>query len=394
MSGPTLVFLGAAATHNALLGSFCLSAFTISAALGGPILGTLLDRSPTPGKLLSIVLTLYAGGFGATCFAISHGATWIAITTAFAAGLPMSAVSGGWSSRLKSIIGPSASIKKASAIDATTFNISGLIGPAVAGTGAILLGPIWVAAFVAILLALAAATALRLPAAEADYTNRRHNVKFASHIAKGFTIIARRQRLLRATIVSAISYFGIGTLWIACPLIGDEAFGNTGFGGLLMAILSVGALAGTAMYAKLRSRHSADSMLFVSTIVLAIAILTLSSTAHPFFIAAAMLSIGFADGPQLAAVFAIRNRDSPVSHRGQVFTTGASVKISSAALGAFVAGLFAGHSVATLLLIAGISQIAASFAYITLTLLSGVGGPPKSEERDEILASAEPMRRN
>ncbi|WP_414937275.1 hypothetical protein [Amycolatopsis sp. cmx-11-51] len=43
---------------------------------------------------------------------------------------------------------------------------------------------------------------------------------------------------------------------------------------------------------------------------------------------AAALLAGFAEGPQLSALFAIRHREAPAEVRAQVFATAASVKIT------------------------------------------------------------------
>ncbi|MFD2350895.1 hypothetical protein ACFSTC_18520 [Nonomuraea ferruginea] len=44
------------------------------------------------------------------------------------------------------------------------------------------------------------------------------------------------------------------------------------------------------------------------------------------------------EGPQLTALFAVRHREAPERVRGQVFTTGASLKITSFAAGSALAG--------------------------------------------------------
>jgi hypothetical protein len=61
---------------------------------------------------------------------------------------------------------------------------------------------------------------------------------------------------------------------------------------------------------------------------------------------AAVAVAGVADGPQLAAIFAVRHRETPPRLRGQVFTTAASLKITAGAAGAAVAGSLAGHAAA------------------------------------------------
>jgi hypothetical protein len=77
----------------------------------------------------------------------------------------------------------------------------------------------------------------------------------------------------------------------------------------------------------------------------------------------AALVFGIADGPQLAGVIAVRHREAPARLRAQVFTTGASLKISAGALGAALAGLLAAHSTALVLLVAAGTQVLALAAF-------------------------------
>jgi hypothetical protein len=69
--------------------------------------------------------------------------------------------------------------------------------------------------------------------------------------------------------------------------------------------------------------------------------------------------IGLADGPQLAAVFAVRQREAPPRLRGQIFTTAAGLKISAGALGAGLAGTLAQNSLTLVLATAAAAQAAA-----------------------------------
>ncbi|MGX1123090.1 putative MFS family arabinose efflux permease [Streptomyces ambofaciens] len=74
----------------------------------------------------------------------------------------------------------------------------------------------------------------------------------------------------------------------------------------------------------------------------------------------AALVVGVGEGPQLAAVFAIRHREALGDLRGQIFTTGASLKITGFAVGAALAGPVATRSLPTALaLAAGVAVLAA-----------------------------------
>src|SRR5580693_3407001 len=62
MSGPALLLLGFAVTGRPSAGSELLASLTIAAAVGGPLFGALLDRSPRPDRVLALTLAAYALG--------------------------------------------------------------------------------------------------------------------------------------------------------------------------------------------------------------------------------------------------------------------------------------------------------------------------------------------
>ena len=78
----------------------------------------------------------------------------------------------------------------------------------------------------------------------------------------------------------------------------------------------------------------------------------------------AVAVVGAGEGPQLTALFAVRHRESPEHMRGQIFTTGASLKIGGMAAGAALAGTLAGRSVTGCLLVAAGIELCAAAAYL------------------------------
>jgi MFS family permease len=73
------------------------------------------------------------------------------------------------------------------------------------------------------------------------------------------------------------------------------------------------------------------------------------ATAPPWVFALVALT-GLGEGPQLTAVLTVRQREAPEGLRGQIFTTGASLKITAGAAGAALAGVLAQMSVGAALL--------------------------------------------
>ncbi|HSX28461.1 MAG TPA: MFS transporter [Candidatus Saccharimonadales bacterium] len=362
MSGQAILLVGIAA-GSAALGSTLLASLTFAAAVGGPLLGALLDRSKHPGRILGLAISFYALGLTLIALSIGHIPTWLSWILAFATGVFMPAISGGWSSRLKSFIADE-HMTRASAIDATTFNIAGLAGPALAGVIAAWFGAGWAIAVLIGLLVAALPMAWLLPKHSGRSTI--HVTSFLQDVVAGFKVIIARRALLRITLTSVISYLGIGMLWVACPLIGREVFGNVGYGGVLMSVLSASALAATIAYAKWPTRYSPDTIALLTTVVLAVAMLILAFADSRLIVFFAMLVAGLADGPQLAAIFAVRHREAPSYSRSQVFTTGASLKITAAAAGALLAGYLVAESLQVTILVICLVQLMAATSFMVL----------------------------
>ena len=365
MSGQAILLMGLTLTGSVALGSTVLAALTFSAAIGGPLLGAVLDRSLHPGRVLMYALGLYALGISCIALSLGHTPVGISIAIALATGFLMPAISGGWSSRLKSFVADE-QMTRASAIDATTFNIAGLGGPAVAGLVAAMFGACWAVIGLAILLVVALPMAWSLPRKTISKSPA-HATTFVQDVMAGFKIIVRNKKLFRITLVSVISYMGIGMLWVIYPLVGQELFGNAGYGGILASVVSVGALVATIAYARWPTKHSPDTIAFITTLILSMAMLMLAFSGNIVLALFAMLVVGLADGPQLAAIFAVRHREAPEQSRGQVFTTGASLKITAAAIGAALAGQIAGVSLLFVILIACFVQMVAAGVFIILT---------------------------
>ncbi|MFI9453904.1 MFS transporter [Amycolatopsis sp. NPDC052450] len=353
LSGPALLLLGMSVDGSAATGSALLAGLTVSAAAGGPLLGALLDRSPRPGRLLAWALLAYAGGLGAVLALVELPA---AIAVAVAVGLLNPALAGGWTAQLPNVRGTTP-LARASTLDAMTFTAASLAGPGLAGLVAAYAGAPAAVAVAVTLVAAAFPAAWSLPAVEAKPAT-----PIRRQLADGFTVLFRNRALLRATATSTVSFVGIGVAVVCYPLLGAQRLGTPGFGALLLTVLAAASL--VANGALTRRPPPPDGTVLASTVLLGASFL-LAATAHDAvtLLAAAVLA-GFAEGPQLSALFAIRHRETPARVRAQVFTTAASVKISGLAAGAAAAGPLSALSVTTALSAAAGCQLLAAATYV------------------------------
>ncbi|MCX5203400.1 MFS transporter [Streptomyces sp. NBC_00237] len=360
MSGPALLLLALAVTGSASSASSLLAALTVAAALGGPLFGALLDRARRPGRLLAGALALYAAALIVMLLALGRAPVGVALVVAVGAGLLGPALSGGWTSQLPHAVRES-DLPRANALDAMTFDAASLAGPALAGGVAALAGARAGVAVSAALIAAALPVAwrLRTPGERDRVREREARESVSSGVAAGFRVLIRSRALARATVASVLSCAGEGVFVAVTPLLGALSLGGAHHGALLLSVSATGALAANAVLARSPLLVRPDAALGPCTALLAVAML-LAATTRPVLVLVGAALTGCAVGPQLTALFAIRHREAPERLRGQVFTTGASLKITGFALGAALAGPLAARSVpAALLAAAGFQVLAA-----------------------------------
>ncbi|MEU8764747.1 MFS transporter [Streptomyces sp. NPDC048659] len=419
MAGPALMLaafaLSGSGSGAAFRAAALLAGVTVAAAVGGPVLGALLDRARRPGRLLAVALALYATGLGTVLAGLGRLPFGVTLALAVLTGLLGPALSGGWTSQLPSVLPPDR-LPRANALDALTFSAASLAGPALAGGVAETLGA--PAAVVASLALIAAAlpaawtlparprgtpeapaphtasaaprppkppargpvapvlaarlvrSARALRAARAVVSTRAARSARSARSARairavlgdvvaGFRAIAGRPALAGATLSSAVSCAAQGMFTACLPLLGARVLGEAGRGALLLSCTAVAAMAANAVLARFPALLAPDTLLRAGALVQAAAT-ALAAGGRPGLLVAAALLAGCGEGPQLTALFAIRHREAPARLRGQIFTTGASLKITGFAVGAAVAGPLAPYSLTgTLVLAAGVSVLAA-----------------------------------
>ncbi|WP_327173859.1 MFS transporter [Streptomyces sp. NBC_01335] len=356
MSGPALLLAGYALTGSAAGASSLLAGITVAAVVGGPVLGALLDRAGHPGRVLAGALILYAAGLGAILLGLARAPFAVTLLIAMSAGSAAPALSGGWTAQLPGVVPPDR-LPRAGAFDAMTFNAASLAGPALAGGVAAVLGAPAALVVSAVLVGAAIPAAWTLPVPSGPRTPVRA-APLRADLAAGARTIVGRPAPARATLTSALSCTAQGALAACAVPLGERVLGGAGRGPLLLACVSVAALTANAVLARFPPPLAPDTIVWAGALVQAAA-LALAARAGPTLLVGAVLLAGAGEGPQLTAVFAIRHRESPPRLRGQIFTTGAGVKLTGYALGAAAAGPATTWSLTgTLLLAASVSALA------------------------------------
>ncbi|WP_229844024.1 MFS transporter [Streptomyces tanashiensis] len=403
-SGPALLLAGFALAGSTAEASALLAGISLAAALGGPVLGALLDGAARPGRLLAGAVVLYAAGLTLVLVGLGRLPFAVTVATAVLTGLLGPALSGSWSAQLPRVT-TSDRLPRANALDTMTFGAAALAGPALAGGLAETLGAPTAVVVSAALIAAAAPAAWLLPVhtgrrgtgalpagtqstgalhsgarptgdartgaqptgdartgtrgtralpagkgpdAEARATRTR-DIRAArvrrvrplpalgGALVSGTRTVLGNQKLARATLTSVLSCVAQGMLTACVPLLGEQVLGGAGRGAVLFSCAAISALAVNALLARFPLRLSPDALVRVGALVQAGAP-ALALTGRPVVLVAAFLLSGIGEGPQLTALFAVRHRESPDHLRSQIFTTGASLKITGFALGAAAAG--------------------------------------------------------
>ena len=372
MTGPALLLLGFAVTGRAAVGSALLAALTVAAAVGGPLFGALLDRSPRPDRVLALTLAAYALGVIALAAAVGRLPVPLVVVIALAAGLFNPAVAGGWTSQLPRVVTGSA-LSRGFALDAMTYSVASLAGPALAAVIAAGVGARTAVLVSAALVALGVPSACWLsrfrPAQVSGPRPAPHR-----QVAAGFAAIVTRRPLLRATVTSVVSYAGIGMLLVCCPVLGAQRLGGSARGALLISAIAAASLIANWILARWPPRGQPDVRVLASTVVIGVSMA--AAAAAPGWLTLAAVALGgIGEGPQLTALFAVRHRESPKHMRGQIFTTAASLKIGGLAAGAALAGPLAGRSVTVCLFVAAGLELCAAAAYLLIGPLPQAARP-------------------
>lgn len=354
---------GFALTGSTVEASSLLAGITIAAAVGGPVLGVLLDRSGRPGRLLAGALVLYAAGLGVILVGLGRLPFGVTILTAVVTGLLGPALSGGWTAQLPRVV-PGDRLPRANALDAMTFSVASLAGPALAGGAAEVLGAPSAVVISVVLIASALPAAWMLPARPGRARGARR-ASVISDLTAGIRLIAGRPPLARATLASVVSCVSQGMLTACVPLLGERALGGAGRGAVLLSCTATSALVANAVLARFPRSVAPDTIIWAGVLVQAVA-LALAAVGPPVVLIVAVLAAGVGEGPQLAALFAIRHREAPEQLRGQIFTTGASLKITGFALGAAVTGPLVAWSLPGALALAASVAVLAALAFLAI----------------------------
>lgn len=326
------VLLVLARTHSAPIAGATAAAAILPAALTGPVLGAWLDVASNRRLLIVLDQLLSAAGLLGLLALAGRAPNWTLPAVAVAYSFTRPFTTGSFVSSLAEIAGAEL-LDLASAIEATSLNLSFVIGPALAGalTGAA--GP---ATAVRVQAAATVLAALLIAINPAFEIRPRERPRGLAHAVREGTGALLRNQILRATVIaSMLATFGWGLMVLTFPLYAvQKLHAGSHAGGYLWAGVAGGSIIGTFV---LRGVPT------LRRIGLSYGVLGLSALAWPLahsLLAGVFLITltGFLEGPAYSGTIALRQRHAPPAGRAQVMTTIGSMSLFSAALGSAIGG--------------------------------------------------------
>jgi MFS family permease len=323
-------------TGSAALAGATVAAITLPSVVTGPLLGAWLDRSGARRRLMIIDQVLAAVTLVGIVVLTGHAPNWVVPLVALCAGLTWPLSFGGFTSLIPVIV-PDRLLPRANALEATSFNFAVIAGPALAGTICALADPATSLLVEAVLTVGAIGLIASIPAVDVGAAQASRTL--GAIVRDGLRHLAATPPLRAVTVAGALNLGGLGLLTVAFPFFAvDVLDANRGLAGILWAAFAFGSMVGALWLVPLQTRWPPERVVLGSLTAVGLLML-LWPLASSVAVALLLIALaGLADGPNLSATFAARQRWTPRHLHGQIFTTAASVKVGSFAIGAALAG--------------------------------------------------------
>ncbi|MFC0682680.1 MFS transporter [Lysobacter korlensis] len=331
------------------LGGILVAASLGPAVIAAPVVGAMLDRTRRPRALIAGAGAIAAVGLGIGAL-LGILPTPLVALGLIAAGAAGPFFMGGLSSFVTDEI---PNERRAYALDALSYNLGAVAGPAIVAT-AVALGSARQA------MAAMAVTALVGVIATFATRLRPRPVPTGSMwrtMGDGLRHIALHRPLMIVTGSGTLSQFGGGALSIAAVLLSLERAGGPGGGALIVSAFAIGGLIGALATAARPGRLRPELSMGVGFAVIGLLTVVAAIDWGLVWTVLVIGAAGLFTASSSAAMLLLRKQQSPPRLRGQVFTVGAGLRATAAAAGAAVAGIAAGLGGTALVVAIGLTWI-------------------------------------
>ncbi|MEA2363552.1 MAG: hypothetical protein QOD71_2697 [Thermoleophilaceae bacterium] len=354
-------------TGSAGLAGLAVAAITLPSLISGPLLGAWLDLTGRRRGLMVIDQLLIASMLVVLVLVAGNTPNWVIPLVVLMAGLTYPLSFGGFTSFIPVLV-PDDLLPPANALETTSFNGALVIGPALAGTLSGAFGPQTSLLVEAGLALVALVLILRIPGLDRGPDRRGGEDTLVGVAVAGIRQIVSVPELRGITGAAALGLGGLGLLTVAFPLFAVEHLvGPRSDAGYMWAAFAFGSTIGALSLVRFQRRFPPERIVLVGYAVFGTLMLAWPLAGSLPALLVLIAVAGLADGPALAAQFAVRQQVVPPSLYGQVFTTAAGLKVGSFAMGAALAGpVVTGLGSAEALLIAAAAQLVAAVVGVTL----------------------------
>jgi predicted MFS family arabinose efflux permease len=361
-----VVLLVLARTDSAELAGLAVAAITLPSLFSGPLLGAWLDLTGRRRVLMVADQLLITTMLVVLVLVTGHGPNWLIPLIVLTAGITYPLSFGGFTSFIPVLV-PEDLLPPANALETTSFNGALVVGPALAGTLSGAFGPSVPLIVEAALAVVALGLILRIPGLDRPGSGEPGRTLLGV-AAAGIRQIVSVPELRGITFAAAIALAGLGLMTVSFPLFAVEHLGgHRSDAGYMWAAFAVGSTAGALTLVRLQRRLPPERIVVAGYVAFGLGMLTWPLAGSLPVLLVLIAVAGLADGPALAAQFAVRQQVVPPSLYGQVFTTASGLKVGSFALGAGLAGpAVTGLGSAETILVGAAAQLVAAVAAVAL----------------------------
>ncbi|WP_375399144.1 MFS transporter [uncultured Amnibacterium sp.] len=379
-----LTLVAVRSLHDLALGAALIAVLTAPSVIAAPAVGAVLDAVRSPGRAMTVAAVLLAAALAVAAFAGSVPLP-VVIVTLGTGGLALPVFLGGLSSFAGDLMSHDAA--RGFAIDALSYNVASVAGPAVVATAVAVASPRDAMLLLALLALIGGALLALLPIHRRVGTDGGSasapapTLGVLAGIRAGVTHLLTHPPLARATASATLTQVGAGALPVVAVAFALQTGAAASGGGVLLTAFAVGGLAGAGLatlpaIARRLSAARAEVVMGAGFAVIGLCtLLAAVAPTLPLAVVAYALS-GLPDAAAIAALFRIRRSESPAAVQAQVFTVGSGLRTAAAALGAALVGLVV-HADARLLTVGvGVVWVASALLLVRRRVRTSVRPNP------------------
>jgi MFS family permease len=347
-----LILLALDRLHHAGTTGLLVACLMIPHVVAAPLVGALTDWSARPALAIGGFTLGFSASLALTALTLGNVPLSASLLVLLLGGSCGPALTGGLSSQVSRLAGPT-SLPRAFGVDALTYNIAGVAGPALTALAASLAGSTAACLLMAGISAAGASMAAALPVRRpvVDAGRRRPS------LTAGARAIAGDRTLATVIIASSVGQLGPGAVPVVVALAAT-AHQQPSASGLMMSAIAVGALLGSLLWTSCPAPAAhAPVVVMIAMCGMGVSIAACAVTTSLATLTVALAVSGLFLGPLVSALFTARDALAPSEVRAQVFTIGAGLKITAAATGTAAVGLLAGTPIPVQFLVVGLNPL-------------------------------------